>query len=54
MITVYYSNCLEQGGNSKLITGASAAHATVYEDLATLRDHGNQISNEYVLTSGMR
>ena len=45
-----YSNCLEQRGNSKSVTGASAAHATVYEDLATFRDRGDEISNELVLS----
>ena len=44
------SNCLEQRGNCKSVTGASAAHATVYEDLATFRDHGDKISNELVLS----
>jgi len=44
-----YSNCLEQR-NGKSVTGASAAHATVYEDLAMFRDHGDQISNELVLS----
>ena len=43
-------NYLEQRGNCKSVTGASAAHATVYEDLATFRDHGDKISNELVLS----
>ena len=48
MITCY-SNYLEQRGNGKSVTGAIAAHATVYEDLATFRDHGDEISNELIL-----
>lgn len=50
LISKLYSNCLEHRGNGKSVTGASAAHATVYEDLATFRDHGDQISNELVLS----